>query len=117
MHGCEAHSDPQESQSGERVRRTATRREIAHAVYAACPGLSRREARRLVGQVLEEITTTLLAGENVSLHEFGKFELREKSSRPGRNPRTGELAPVSARRTIRFYASQRLRERVAGAPG
>jgi integration host factor subunit alpha len=116
MHGCEAHSHLQESQSGERVRRTATRREIAQAVYAVCPGLSRREARLLVEQVLEEITTTLLAGENVSLRAFGKFELREKSSRPGRNPRTGELAPVSARKTIRFYASQRLRERVAGAP-
>ena len=88
------------STSEDRLRGTLTKREIAQAVYSACPGLSRRQAKELVEDVLEEIVSTLVAGENVSLRGFGKFAVRQKRERPGRNPKTGVAAPISARRVV-----------------
>jgi len=93
------------SASEDRTRGTLTKREIAQAVYSACLGLSRRQAKELVEAVLEEIVSTLVAGEDVSLHGFGKFAVRQKRERPGRNPKTGVAAPVTARRVVAFKAS------------
>jgi integration host factor subunit alpha len=97
------------STSEDRTRRTLTKREIAHAVYSACTGLSRRQAKALVEAVLEEIVTTLVAGEDVSLHGFGKFAVRQKRERSGRNPKTGVAAPITARRVVTFKASGNLK--------
>jgi len=93
------------SASEDRTRGTLTKREITQAVYSARPGLSRRQAKELVEAVLEEIVSTLVAGEDVSLHGFGKFAVRQKRERPGRNPKTGVAAPVTARRVVAFKAS------------
>ena len=93
------------SASEGRTRGTLTKREIAQAVYSACPGLSRRQAKELLEAVLEEIVSTLVAGEDVSLRGFGKFALRQKRERPGRNPKTGVSAPIAARRVVAFKAS------------
>lgn len=77
--------------------------------------LDRRVAKQLVEQFFEEIRRTLESGEDVKLSGFGNFTLREKSSRPGRNPKTGETAMVSARRVVMFKAGQKLRARVESA--
>ena len=97
------------STSKDGTRGTLTKREIAHAVYSACAGLSRRQAKALVEAVLEEIVTTLVAGEDVSLHGFGKFAVRQKRERSGRNPKTGVAAPITARRVVTFKASGNLK--------
>ena len=76
-------------------------------------GLNRREARELVSLFFEEIILSLEQGEEVKLWEFGNFTLRQKRERPGRNPRTGEEVPVSARRVVTFRASRVLRSRMA----
>ena len=75
--------------SSDRSQGTLTKREITHAVYAVCPGLSRHQAKQLVEAVLEEIVSALAIGEDVNLRGFGKFTVRQKSERPGRNPKTG----------------------------
>lgn len=75
-------------------------------------GLSKKEARELVEAGLEEITDTLADGEEVKLSGFGKFELRDKPPRPGRNPKTGEEVTISERRVVNFRPSQVLKERV-----
>ena len=93
------------SASEDRTRGALTKREIARAVYSACLGLSRRQAKALVEAVLEEIVSTLVAGEEVSLHGFGKFAVRQKRERLGRNPKTGVAAPITARRVVAFKAS------------
>lgn len=62
----------------------------------------------------EEIRTTLESGEQVKLSGFGNFELRDKNQRPGRNPKTGEEIPISARRVVTFRPGQKLRARVDG---
>jgi len=77
---------------------TLTRREIAQAVYSVCPGLSRSQAKGFVDAVIEEVVCALAVGEDVSLRGFGKFAVREKPERPGRNPKTGISAPISARK-------------------
>ena len=75
-------------------------------------GLSKKEARELVEAGLEEIAATLAGGEEVKLSGFGKFELRDKPPRPGRNPKTGEEVTISERRVVNFRPSQVLKEQV-----
>jgi integration host factor subunit alpha len=77
-------------------------------------GLNKREAKDLVNSFFETIRTTLERGEEVKLSGFGNFELREKAERPGRNPKTGEPVPISARRVVSFHAGAKLKERMDG---
>ncbi|QPB42504.1 integration host factor subunit alpha [Rodentibacter haemolyticus] len=77
--------------------------------------LQKLEAKRLVDDFFEEIRLSLESGDDVKLSGFGNFELRDKSSRPGRNPKTGESIPVSARRVVAFKPGQKLRARVEKA--
>ncbi len=100
--------------SSDRSQGTLTKREITHAVYAVCPGLSRHQAKQLVEAVIEEIVSVLVIAEDVNLRGFGKFTVRQKSERPGRNPKTGVAAPIAARRVITFKASVNLKAEVDG---
>ena len=75
-------------------------------------GLNKREAKELVELLFEELRESLIDGEPVRLSGFGNFELRDKNERPGRNPKTGEEVPVSARRVVTFRAGQKLRSQV-----
>ena len=77
--------------------------------------LQKLEAKSLVANFFEEIRLSLESGSDVKLSGFGNFELRDKSSRPGRNPKTGESVPVSARRVVAFKTGQKLRARVEKA--
>jgi integration host factor subunit alpha len=72
-------------------------------------GLDKREAKIMVKLFFEEITSSLEQGKPVKISGFGKFELRDKTSRPGRNPKTGEEIPITARRVVTFRASQKLK--------
>jgi len=74
--------------------------------------LNRREAKQMVELFFDEISQALIAGEQVKLSGFGNFELRDKRERPGRNPKTGEEIPISARRVVTFRAGQKFRQRV-----
>lgn len=75
-------------------------------------GLNKRESKELVETFFEEISGALVAGEEVKLSGFGNFSLRNKSERPGRNPKTGEAIPIKARRVVTFRAGQKLRQLV-----
>ena len=74
--------------------------------------LNRREAKQMVELFFDEISQALISGEQVKLSGFGNFELRDKRQRPGRNPKTGEEIPISARRVVTFRAGQKFRQRV-----
>lgn len=80
-------------------------------------GLNKREAKEMVELFFEEIKTSLEQGEQVKISGFGKFELRDKNSRPGRNPKTGEEIPISARRVVTFRTGQKLKTRVEAYAG
>ena len=75
-------------------------------------GLNKREAKDLVEIFFEEIRAALEGGDSVKLSGFGNFELRDKAQRPGRNPKTGEEIPISARRVVTFRPGQKLKTRV-----
>lgn len=80
-------------------------------------GLNKREAKDLVDLFFETIRQSLEQGEQVKLSGFGNFELRDKGERPGRNPKTGEEIPISARRVVTFRPGQNLRARVHSYAG
>ncbi|WP_093066049.1 integration host factor subunit alpha [Thiothrix caldifontis] len=75
-------------------------------------GLNKREAKDLVEMFFEEIRDALETGNHVKLSGFGNFMLRDKTQRPGRNPKTGEEIPVTARRVVTFRPGQKLKQRV-----
>ncbi len=77
-------------------------------------GLNKREAKELVDQFFEEVCQALEDGSEVKLSGFGNFELRDKRQRPGRNPKTGEAIPITARRVVTFRPGQKLKQRVEG---
>ena len=80
-------------------------------------GLNKREAKEMVELFFEKIRTALEKGEQVKLSGFGNFDLREKKQRPGRNPKTGEEIPITARRVVTFRPGQKLKSRVEAYAG
>ena len=90
---------------------TLTKAELADLLFEQV-GLNKREAKDMVEGFFEEIRTALELGDSVKLSGFGNFQLRDKKSRPGRNPKTGESVAVSARRVVVFKPGQKLRTRV-----
>lgn len=80
-------------------------------------GLNKREAKDLVEIFFEELRNALQTGHQVKLSGFGNFDLRDKRQRPGRNPKTGEEIPISARRVVTFHAGQKLKAKVESYKG
>lgn len=87
---------------------TLTKAELADLLFDKV-GLNKREAKDMVESFFEEIRATLESGTSVKLSGFGNFQLRDKPQRPGRNPKTGEEIPITARRVVTFHASQKLK--------
>ena len=75
-------------------------------------GLNKREAKEMVETFFDEIRSCLSENEQVKLSGFGNFDLRDKRERPGRNPKTGEEVPITARRVVTFRPGQKLKEKV-----
>ena len=105
-------SEQQPTPPGER--KTATRADLLNAVYAACPMLSRAQAKEIFEMALEEIASALVNGEPVKLRSFGLFLVRSKRERIGRNPRTGVEVPIKPRRVLTFKPSPVLSAAVNG---
>lgn len=80
-------------------------------------GLNKREAKEMVEGFYEEIRDSLANNQQVKLSGFGNFDLRDKKQRPGRNPKTGEEIPISARRVVTFRPGQKLKARVEAYAG
>jgi integration host factor subunit alpha len=95
------------------AQRTVTRVDLAEAVYR-CVGLSRKESAILVESVLDELADALIGGESVKLSSFGRFLVRAKSERIGRNPKTGIEVPITQRRVMVFKPSNVLKARIKG---
>lgn len=93
-----------------------TKADIADRLFEEV-GLNKREAKEFVDAYFETIRGALEQGENVKLSGFGNFQLRDKKQRPGRNPKTGEEIPISARRVVTFRPGQKLRSRVEAYVG
>ncbi len=93
---------------------TLTKAELAELLFEQV-GLNKREAKDMVETFFDEIRNALERGESVKLSGFGNFQLRDKPQRPGRNPKTGQEIPITARRVVTFHASQKLKSMVESA--
>ncbi len=93
-----------------------TKANMAERLYEEV-GLNKREAKEFVEAFFEQIRSALERGQQVKLSGFGNFDLRDKNERPGRNPKTGEEIPISARRVVTFRPGQKLKSRVEAYAG
>ena len=91
--------------------KTLTRMDLSESVFREV-GLSRNESADLVESVLEKISASLVSGEQVKISSFGTFSIRQKNARVGRNPKTGEEAPIPPRRVLTFRPSHLMKDRV-----
>lgn len=87
---------------------TLTKAELAEMLFEQV-GLNKREAKDMVESFFDEVKDALVTGDGVKLSGFGNFQLRDKPERPGRNPKTGEEIPITARRVVTFHSSQKLK--------
>lgn len=90
---------------------TITKADLCNVLFDEM-GLNKREAKEFVELFFEKIRQSLEEGVAVKLSGFGSFTLRDKTSRPGRNPKTGEEVAISARRVVTFRSSQKLKQSV-----
>ena len=91
---------------------TVTKADLANTLFEQL-GLNKRESKEFVELFFEKIRESLESGESVKLSGFGGFSVRDKKSRPGRNPKTGEEVPVTPRRVVTYKASQKVKDRIA----
>ena len=90
-----------------------TKAQLAEMLYEQI-GLNKREAKDMVDAFFDVIVAELVRGDEVKISGLGNFQVRTKSARPGRNPRTGEPVPIQARRVVTFHVSPKLRAMVQG---
>ncbi len=93
-----------------------TKADMAERLYEEV-GLNKREAKEMVESFFDEIRSSLGHNEQVKLSGFGNFDLRDKKQRPGRNPKTGEEIPITARRVVTFRPGQKLKAKVEAYAG
>lgn len=93
----------------DKAARTLTKADVVEQVYERV-GFSKKEAADLVELLFSSMKEQLAAGVSVKLSGFGNFLVRDKKSRVGRNPQTGEAMEISARRVLSFRPSQLLRD-------
>ena len=91
--------------------KTTTRSTLSEAVFKNV-GLSRNESSTLVDSVFNEILQSLINGNDVKISSFGTFVVRQKKERIGRNPKTGQEVPITARSVVTFRASNVLKSKV-----
>ena len=91
-----------------------TKAEMAERLFEEV-GLNKREAKEFVDAFFDALRESLEKGKSIKLSGFGNFDLRQKNQRPGRNPKTGEEIPITARRVVTFHASQKLKAMVEAA--
>lgn len=108
-------TEPSSGGATETGARTLTKAELAELLFERV-GLNKREAKDLVEAFFDEIRLALEEGDAVKLSGFGNFQVRDKPQRPGRNPKTGEVIPIAARRVVTFHASQKLKSMVERVP-
>lgn len=89
-----------------------TKSELVAELASAHPQLAAQDIERIVNIIFREIAATLAAGGRVELRGFGAFTVREREARQGRNPRTGEVVDVPAKRVPFFKAGKELREKI-----
>ena len=92
---------------------TLTKAELSELLFDNL-GLNKRESKDMVEAFFDILHEALVSGQDIKLTSFGNFNIRRKAPRPGRNPRTGEAIPITARNVVTFHASHKLKSLVQG---
>jgi integration host factor subunit alpha len=92
---------------------TLTKAELSELLFDHL-GLNKRESKDMVEAFFDIMSAALVSGQDIKLTGFGNFNIRRKAPRPGRNPRTGEAIPITARNVVTFHASHKLKSLVQG---
>jgi integration host factor beta subunit len=100
----------------EKGRTVVTKRDLIEEVAQQYPRFSRREAEVMVNAVFDSMTDALAKGERIEIRGFGSFMVKQRTAREGRNPRTGAIVSVAAKRVPLFKVGKELRLRVDGQP-
>jgi integration host factor subunit alpha len=90
-----------------------TKAQLAELLFEQI-GLNKRESKDMIDAFFDLIGESLVNGDDVKISGFGNYQIRTKAPRPGRNPRTGELIPIKARRVVTFHASHKLKAQIQG---
>jgi integration host factor subunit alpha len=90
------------------------KKDIIEAIHGTV-GFSKRETAQVVDKALEIMKSALMEGDSVMISRFGNFSVRQKKTRKGRNPKTGEPITIPARKVVTFKVSRVLKERVDAA--
>ena len=93
---------------------TVTKADLIKQVHSSNPNMTKAQARDAVEIILSAIKSSLEGGDGVLLSGFGKFNVKQKSAREGRNPKTGESLTLPARKVVSFKPSAILRKKVNG---
>jgi integration host factor subunit beta len=93
-----------------------TKRDLIEEVAKAFPQLARRDAEVVVNAVFDTMTDALVRGDRIEIRGFGSFVVKQRQAREGRNPKTGVVVPVDAKRVPFFKVGKELRLRVDGKP-
>ena len=103
--------------SYEKGSRDVTKRDLIEEVAQQYPRFSRRDTEVMVNAVFDSMTDALAKGERIEIRGFGSFIVKQRAAREGRNPRTGALVAVAAKKVPLFKVGKELRLRVDGQPG
>ncbi len=95
---------------------TVTKAELTEHLVKSL-NYNRQDAKTIVDEFFNVLCDTLVKGRSIKISSFGNFVLRDKSARPGRNPKTGEEKEISARRVVTFTAGHKLREMINQSMG
>lgn len=93
-----------------------TKRDLIEEVAQQYPRFSRRDAEVMVNAVFDSMTDALGKGERIEIRGFGSFIVKQRAAREGRNPRTGDIVSVAAKKVPLFKVGKELRLRVDGQP-
>ena len=93
-----------------------TKRDLIDEVVKLFPRFSRRDAEAIVNELFDSLTQALVRGERIEIRGFGSFVVKQRRAREGRNPKTGALVPVHAKRVPFFKVGKELKLRVDGKP-
>ncbi len=93
-----------------RDKTTLTKADIVQSIYNKI-GYTRKFSEELVEELFNNIKDHLIKGQGIKIHGFGKFVLKDKKMRKGRNPKTGKTLMISARRVLLFHASTTFKKR------
>lgn len=93
-----------------------TKRDLIEEVVRLYPRYSRRDAEVMVNSVFNSMADTLRGGERIEIRGFGSFIVKQRQAREGRNPKTGKVVSVPAKRVPFFKVGKELKLRVDGKP-